>query len=159
MWTLKQLKDIFRKGDFKDSAVVVWPVVYPAGYLPPKEPHVTILYLPDVTSVSKELVLEAIKATGHEVYLVARAEGIEMFGPDKDIPVVRVQHNYFEDYYRQLREEFDKRGIEYSTLYDYSPHVTMSEEAGRENLYPQKFNLLPVQLWWRNEKIRIFSGR
>ncbi len=158
MWTLKQLKDILlRKADYSNSALIAWPVVYPEALLPPDNPHVTVIYIPDVTNVEKSDVLDAIRATEFDVFPVVETTGIEMFGPDKDVPVIRVKHEYLEAYYEQIAFQLEARGIEFSTLYDYSPHVTMSEKAYKTNAeVPPAFMLLPVSLWWKGTKEKVF---
>jgi hypothetical protein len=82
---------------------------------------------------------------------------MEMFGPEKDIPVVILEHTYLHKYHDFLTSALAKRGIESASEFkDYRPHVTMSENAAINYLVPtDPMLLLPVQLWWGGQKIDI----
>jgi 2'-5' RNA ligase len=160
MWTLKQLKSLLRKSDgttdFSQSAVVVWPVFYPEDMFPPDDPHVTVLYMPDVSNTNKQDVIDAIKKTDWNTMPLARVSGQEMFGPLQDTPVLTLDHDFLEEYWNQLKGEFELAGIEYSQRFpEYRPHVTITSDAVAFDNFPTQFLLAPVELWWQDQKVPI----
>lgn len=161
MWTLKELMKFIRKSDgaeFSDSAVVVWPVIYPEDLYPPVDPHVTVLYMPDVTTAAytKEDVIAVIKKTEHNTLPLATVKRLEMFGPLQDTPVLTLENEFLHEYNQALQDEFKLAGITYSDRFpDYKPHVTVSSDAVASGLWPTQFLLAPVELWWQNQKISI----
>lgn len=158
MWKWSDLKELLRKSqDFSSSAVIVWPVVYPTDMLPPEEPHCTVIYLGDVANLDKQAVIDAINETEYDVFLWVQPMDVEYFGPEQDIPVLRVAHPYLYKYNDFITSSLAKRGIESASQFtEYKPHVTISPEAVANGVIPtDPLLLLPVQLWWGDEKIDV----
>ena len=81
---------------------------------------------------------------------------LDWFGEDKDIPVLRVDHDYLYKYQEAVIEALAKKGIEVNmTFPDYKPHITIPEAAATSGNYPRVFLAGPVQVWWGNEKFNI----
>lgn len=163
MWKWSELKRIIMRkaaDDYSRSAIVTWPVEYPnpqeqvggSVYIPP-DPHVTILYIHDIDSpdlgFTKEDMMDAIKETRWEVMLLLKVDKLEWFGPDNDIPVLRVEHSHLHPYRKALKEALAKRGIVIEeTFPEYKPHVTIPETAAVVGIWPTQFLAGPVELWW-----------
>lgn len=164
MWKWNDLKRLLRKREGLDArklGAVMWPVVYPnlgEGYVP-ANPHVTVIYFGEITGdigFTKEDVIDAIKATPHDVYLWLKADGIEWFGPENNIPVLRVHHDYLPVYHHSIRESLRARGIPFDETYpEYKPHVTITDAAALDGVVPSLMLAGPVELWWGGEHIPI----
>lgn len=164
MWKWNDLKRLLtRKAAMRDTAdlgAVMWPVVYPEDMLPPKDPHITIVVFNDINNpdlgYTREDVMDAVRSTLWNVFLWTNVDGVEWFGADKNIPVLRVSHAYLEAYRNSLLVELEARGIPVDmTFPEYKPHVTMSDEAALNEFYPDKLLALPVEVWWGNEHYKL----
>jgi len=167
MWKWSTLKRFLRKSvgsDISTSGAIMWPAVYPLDpahpEYRPREPHSTIVYLGDITDVNytKEEVIDAIKDTYHSVFLWVYVEGLDWFGPEENIPVLRVHHDYMRPYHDTLTKVLKIRGIPFSEEYDYSPHITITPQAALDEVWPKKILLSPVELWWGGEHIKISNN-
>lgn len=163
MWKWADLKRIlFRKQglDIKDLGAVMWPVSYPnpeeqvggTAYIP-KDPHITVVVFKDINNpdlgYTREDVIEAVRESVWNVYLWCKVEGIEWFGSEQDVPVLRVHHDYLPVFYKSLTGILDARGIAYDkTFPDYKPHVTIPDLAALDKVYPDKLLAGPVEVWW-----------
>jgi hypothetical protein len=141
------------------SALLCWPV----EFLDYKErniyqPHVTALYFPDVSRAeySKDDLLSALRTSPHvpaRRYELARVKSAEAFGPDKNVPVLRVTNGSYYDLDARTikyREALDSRGIFADRTYDINPHVTVDLETLLRP--PETVLLRPLELWWRNDE-------
>lgn len=169
MWKWSDLKRIIlRKSEFSDSAIITWPVSYPTEDVggtayAPEDAHVTILYIPNIDDdelgFSKEDVIDAIRETEWDIMMFMTVTGMEWFGPENDIPVLRVEHHYLEKYRNEVKASLAKRGIVVEETYpEYKPHVTIPVLAAERGLWPARLMGGPVELWWGDEKIRIDNG-
>lgn len=166
MWSWKQLKQIFKadQGDFSDSAVIVWPVSISDPMAPsnlyPVNPHVTVFFFPDVVgdNISEDALVRIIQGTEFAVYPVANVKGLAWFGPEQNVPVLELDNDYLVEYRDELKGRLDRLGINYSQRFpDYKPHVTITTESAESGEWPSSVLLQPVELWYREEKIRIFK--
>lgn len=165
MWKWSDLKRILLRkavSDTADLGAVMWPVAYPDmgdGYNP-KNPHVTIVVFRDINNenlgFTKEDVINAIKATEHNVMLWLKPDGIEWFGPDQNVPVLRISHDYLYTYHSAIIKALAERGIPIDRTYpDYKPHVTITDAAALDNVVPNHLISGPVELWWGDEHFSI----
>lgn len=169
MWTWSELKTLLRKKeaevDYSTYAALMWPAYYPYMGSPmyqPRDPHATVIYLTsDINQVNytKEDVLGALRsylnvATG--IYLHTQVKGLEWFGPEKDVPVLRIDHSELQNYRQRFVEILNNRGIFWTENYpEYKPHVTITPEAATDGVYPSKLLLTPLELWWGGEHIKV----
>lgn len=167
MWKWSDLKRLLKRKsprlDTADLGAVMWPVVYPSDMLPPKDPHITVVVFKDINNpelgFTREDVMAAVAATLYDVFLWTKADGIEWFGVEHDIPVLRVSHDYLEVFHKSLTLELEARGIPYDkTFPEYKPHVSMSDEAALSSLYPDKLLAGPVEVWWGNTHYKMPNG-
>jgi 2'-5' RNA ligase len=126
----------------------------------PTAPHVTIVMFTDVRNpnlgFTKEDVIDAIQETMHSVMLKLRVEGVEWFGPDQNVPVLRVHHDYLHVYRESIKGALAARGIEIDETYpEYKPHVTITDEAALDGVYPRTLMTAPVELWWADVHYKI----
>lgn len=144
--------------DFTNTAAIVMPALWPSGFVRPNVPdlHMTYYFFPDVTDVSytKDDVIEAIKEGFYNVYVMADVFEFDLFGPESDVPVLRVRNELLQENYKLIGEALRKRGIDnYSKYYGFKPHVTIDEDYSLEGGFPPHIWLKPVELWWRDVKI------
>lgn len=165
MWKWSDLKRILRKEsrdvDVSDLAAIMWPVVYPTASNPehrPKEPHITIVFLGEIEKLdyTKEDVVDAIKETLWDLYVWVKVIGLEWFGPEKNVPVLRVDHPYLYVFNEAMKMVLEMKGIEFDNTYpEYKPHVTITDEAALDGVWPEMLLAGPVELWWGGEHITI----
>lgn len=173
-------------------------ICYPVEWLPKSEPpghhyHVTVLYIPNVdpwhdeeTEVefhgySKEAILDALRTPPYwksytyaenpdfNLYRVADVTGVDAFGPDQNVPVLRVGIGAYKDAHghtSNTRDEvlmyshlkvsrlLQKAGIhhprEYTGEYGYKPHCTVPLPMA---FNPPKHVLLrPMELWYKDDE-------
>lgn len=159
MWKWNDLKRLLtRKSaplDTRDLAAIMWPVGYPdqghAEYNP-RQPHVTVIYFGDISGdigYTKEDVLDVIRETSWNAFLWMKVDGIEWLGPDQNVPVLRVSHSYLEPYWESIKAALRARGIPFDETYpEYKPHVTITDKAALDDVYPSTLITGPVELWW-----------
>jgi 2'-5' RNA ligase len=142
--------------EFKNTAVIVMPVLWPSTHPQPakKDLHVTLAFLGDIdeNQLVKEDVLDAMAAVDYNVYIFADVYEFDLFGPDSDIPVLKVRHELLQQTYDQLTGELAARGIPWSQNYDFTPHVTIDDHTAIDG-WPDTLVLKPVELWWKTLKI------
>lgn len=165
MWKWSDLKRIvFGKAadDFSKTIYIMWPAYMPkvmdSQYVK-EDLHATVLFIGEMTdgmTFSKETVIEAIRHTLFDRYLWVTVAGIDWFGPEQNIPVMRIEHNELHSYRDSLESELNKRGVPVDQTYPvFKPHVTTTIEAVNDNQVPERLLLGPVQLWWGTEHIKI----
>lgn len=164
MWKWSDLKRLLKRKsgmrDIADLGAVMWPVVYPSDMMPPKDPHITIVVFKDINNpdlgYTREDVMDAVAKTMYDVFIWVKAEGIEWFGEDQNIPVLRVSHSFLNAYRESLIVELEARGIQIDmTFPEYKPHVTLSDEAALEGVYPDRLLAGPVEVWWAEEHFKM----
>lgn len=170
MWKWNDLKRILmRKAstrDIADLGAVMWPVVYPQMADPkyqPKDPHITVVIFTDINNpelgYTRQDVMDAVAHTMYEVFVWPKVEGVEWFGENQDIPVLRVHHSFLNAYRESLLVELEARGIPVDTTFpDYKPHVTITDEAALDGVYPQHLLAGPVEVWWGGEHYQMPEG-
>jgi 2'-5' RNA ligase len=155
-WT--DLKNLLRKQqDFTETAVVVWRVADDI-INNVTSPHVTIIYLGEIVNLDQQGVINAIRQTNYQTILLAHPSGIEWFGPDKNVLVLRVEHPFFEKYHEALTQALASRGIASASQFpEYKPHITlaMPDEELQAFAWPPVIPVGPVELWWGGEKIQL----
>lgn len=159
MWKWNDLKRFLTKSatrDTKDLAAIMWPVAYPV-YMEdaynPKNPHVTVVIFNDINNpelgFTKEDVIDAVREVKHDVMLYLTVEGLDWFGPDQNVPVLRVSHDYLFEFYDEIKKVLAKRGIPIDNTYpEYKPHITITELSALDGAYPRKLMTRPVEVWW-----------
>lgn len=164
MWKWIDLKRFVKakspRLDTADLGAVMWPVVYPVDMNPPKDPHITVVVFKGINDpdlgFTREDVIDAVRATHHDLMLWTRTEGIEWFGIEQDIPVLRVDHNYLHAYRGSLIRELSRRGIEYDKTFPvYKPHVSVTEVAALDGVFPERLLAGPVEVWWGNQQYKM----
>ena len=164
MWKWSDLKRIFMRkaadNGIADLGAVMWPVSYPADMAPPEHPHITVVIFKDINNedlgYTREDVMEAVRNTVHDVMLFVNVDGLDWFGANQDVPVLRVSHMYLDSYRVALIKELDKRGIPIvMTFPEYKPHVTITDIAALNGLYPNKLLTGPVEVWWAEEHFKV----
>lgn len=162
MWKWSDLKRLLRKAevpDYSNYGAIMWPVVYDTNdpkYMP-RDPHITVIYFGDVSGdigFTAEDVIEAIKATrGYDNLMFVSVKQLSWFGEEQNIPVLEVEHTQLQQFYDDVKTELDKRGIPYDTTYTvYKPHVTITNAAALDGVYPLKMIAGPVELWWHGNR-------
>lgn len=164
MWKWSDLKRIFmRKASVRDTAdlgAVMWPVAYPVDMLPPENPHITVVIFDDINNpelgYTREDVMDAVRNTFWNCYLWCKVDGLEWFGAEQDIPVLRVSHDFLNAYRESLLVELEARGIPIDMRFpDYKPHVSITDEAALDGVWPNGVLAGPVEVWWGNNHYKI----
>lgn len=164
MWKWNDLKRLLtRKAatlDTADLGAIMWPVVYPSDMDPPKDPHITVIVFMDINNpelgFTKEDVISAVSETVWDVFLWTKVEGIEWFGLEKNIPVLRVHHDFLPVFHKSIKGILESKGIPIDDRFpDYKPHVSITDSAALDGNYPDKLVAGPVEVWWGNEHYQI----
>lgn len=166
MWKWSDLKRLLiRKAavDTADLGAVMWPVQYPDMGDPkyqPSDAHITVCIFENINEpdlgYTLQDVIDAVKQTGWDVIVRAKVLGLEWFGPDQNIPVLRVQNDYIDFYHEAITNELAERGIPISMKFpEYKPHVTITDEAALDGIWPEYVFAGPVEVWWGNEHYQI----
>ena len=164
MWKWSDLKRIFmRKAATRDTAdlgAVMWPVAYPDDMNPPENPHITVVIFTDINNedlgYTREDVMDAVRNTVHDNFLFVNVDGVEWFGAEQNVPVLRVSHDYLEKYREAIMAELEKRGIPVDmTFPEYKPHVSITDVAALEGVFPNKLLAGPVEVWWGNVHYKV----
>lgn len=158
MWKWSELKRLLLRkatSDTADLGAVMWPVVYPSDMMPPDNPHITVVIFSDINNpdlgYTREDVIDAVRSTYWNAMLWTQVDGLEWFGADQNVPVLRVSHNYLEAFRNSLMKVLAARGIPVDmTFPEYKPHVTITDEAALSGIWPDKLLTLPVEVWWGN---------
>ena len=130
--------------DFSQSISVVFPASWPDR----EDAHCTIMYLGEIPDVSftKAQLLAAVQPVAPGTYLAADTAGVEMFGPDNDIPVVPLQHPLLDVIHKMMTIELLSVGIESASEFtEYRPHVTITDA---DTDIPSIIILGPPVVWW-----------
>ena len=142
--------------DFSQSVAVVWHAAWPIGVL---DAHCTVMYLGELDKVEglaekRDQVISALKALDFsDVALYSpHPIGTEMFGPEKDIPVVLLGANALHMARGFVEDALDAIGVENGSAYkDYRPHITVPDTSYFNDL-PDYIELFNFSLWWGNER-------
>jgi hypothetical protein len=106
---------------------------------------------------TKEDVIEVVK-TFPEAMLRLRVTGLEWFGVDQSVPVLRVEHDYLEVFHDALVKALAAKGIPVDTTFpEYKPHVTIPDEAALDRVWPTALMTGTPEVWWADEKFKVFK--
>lgn len=130
---------------------IVWPCWFPGST--DKELHATALFLGSTESVTftREDVEGAI---GRYLWPAwTKTKGFEMFGFNKDIPVVKLERTNLLFIERQdIKTRLERVGIQASNQFAFNPHVTIAKEAEHiqdsELFLPTQIHLEAPVIWW-----------
>ena len=130
---------------------IVWPAWFPGST--DKESHATALFLgnTDTVDFTKEEVEETL---GRYLWPAwTETKGFDSFGLNKDIPVLLLEHtNLLTITRNDILERLERRGINASTTFDFTPHVTIAKETVQD-YYPSQIHLESPALWWGDERV------
>lgn len=168
----------------KVGALFCWPVEWVDDAPDPgagmdEHRHVTALYLPNVTehvdeetgvtfsAVSKDILLDTVRSIMHKIedarkYRLADVVGIDAFGPNLNVPVLKVavadftrtigdprlslEHN-------EIAKAIRNEGIPFNADYCFSNYVAHSTVPLPTLVNPPKQVLLrPLELWYMEEE-------
>lgn len=138
----------------RTGIAIVWPANFPGSTDP--ELHATALFLGNTDSVdyTKE---DVLKVLGTPSPGYTDVTGFSMFGRNKDVPVLTLDHTDTLVISREvLQRRLERNGITASTEFGFNPHVTISKEAEHiqdSKLFrPREIHLESPVLWWGDER-------
>lgn len=158
--------------EFKATAVIVYPALWPTGA---DESHCTIGVLGETATLdySVQDVLRVLHYFEWPDLTVAATGGIDWFGPDKNIPVVRLLGEHLHVNYQYLDLALASEGIAVDKTHgEYKPHVTINpfdvldgdalavalgagqsyaQHLEQNIIIPDSIGLTKPQVWWGNE--------
>lgn len=137
-----------------EHAAVVYPAEFSSHYalehgIP--DLHTTIFNLGKVAELDyiKEDVVEALTEVDFNMFIWVDIIATERFGPDKDIPVLRVRHDMLQTKFDEVNAVLLGAGIPNGSIFaheEYKPHITVNEEVFASP--PKNALLSPAELWW-----------
>lgn len=129
------------------SAGIMLPTTWPET-----DGHITLFYLGDDTNtMNRKAITDALDPLYIPDYSLRRVHGteVEMFGPNNDIPVLRIEDEWVYGLQAQIAGLFKLAGIESGSEFtEFKPHVTFSLEPGVT--IPNVLLAGRPQLWWDN---------
>lgn len=159
------LEDI-KTPEFNNTACIVYPAEYPSHRVQPKKDnlHSTALFLGDIDEdlggITKEELVSLLSPVDTNIVQYANTVGWDLFGQDKNIPVVKLALTSF---LSSLRQDFEdvlmSVGIESASEFEYSPHVTVDLATYLTNNLPRWVMLKPAVLWYRDDWETIGTAR
>jgi 2'-5' RNA ligase len=129
---------------------IVWPCWFEGSTDP--ESHVTALFLgtTDTVDYSKEDVERVLGSYLWPAWV--KVTGTDLFGRNKDVPVLKLEHSTLLDRSRiDILTRLNRVGIHASTEFGFNPHVTIAKEAEHiqaELFRPREVHLEAPALWW-----------
>lgn len=107
--------------------------------------HLTLLYTGNLTSDEEETVEKLIsRAVNSSFYSVATRLSIDMFGPEFNVPVVRVN---VLDEVLAIREYFISEGVPNPSEFPFNPHVSLEFTENQPLVIPSHFRLSRLGLY------------
>jgi 2'-5' RNA ligase len=111
--------------------------------------HLTVLYLGNITHEQEKLdsvatFLEGFRQEFHDSSSYVIRNDIQMFGPNKDIPVVRVIPNKQMWYWRKLAESMLWNASEFK---EWNPHITIDLNAPSNIILPKVIKVTDFGLY------------
>lgn len=135
--------------EYSNTAVAVWPV----KWVGVTDAHVTAFWFGPTENLDKAAVLEVMRSLNSNVYLMANTTSKALFGEDKSVPVIILEHSFLTSYELRLKKLLLGIGITSPSDHGkYKPHITVPSNIWNRSL-PGKVMLYPVQLWWNDERI------
>lgn len=147
--------------DVSELGAVMWPVLYPTTTAPehkPHEPHVTVVVFKGIAGLdfTANDIIETVREVSDTVMLWLTTGEVEWFGPDSDVPVLRVDHDYLYTFRDSLLTLLYAKGFEPDMTYpEYKPHITITEAAAKDGVHPLYLLAGPVEVWWGNERHKV----
>lgn len=148
-----------------EGICIAYPYVFPRDSDLPIDysipAHCTLIYLGYVDEVdfSKEDVLDSVRGMSFGDTGIVDVDGLELFGPESDILVMRLNSSVLMDNFETVRDELAENGIENASSFpDYNPHITLAENYHGPTIgytLPTTVGLAKPQLWWGEEWIDI----
>ena len=113
--------------------------------------HCTVLYLGEIVDdrvqgINFRIACERLRYTYLNSALKVHTTGLHWFGPDGNIPVIRVEHDLLPTVRSTLLEMFANG----SQFKDYNPHITV---PSFDYELPQSLWLDGLHLSWGDEKV------
>lgn len=147
-------------GEFDSSATLVYPVIPDPAFAITSDAdmHSTILWFGDVTDVgftAEDIVKSVRDMPRANQYLRATTTGLENFGVDGEVTVATISHGFLIPFRTWLDEKLAVIGAGSASEFSYSPHITYDSERAYLGI-PNNWLLGPPELWWREQKIKIF---
>ena len=151
----------------RNSALVCWPVEWVDETVEPpawNNLHVTCLYIPNVLGgideetevelpvIPKEDILVALRDSsllpnaGYRLVDVIRPDA---FGPNEDVPVLKVGHPIFDKTYIHGLATLQNSDIHADMTYDFSPHVSVPLPYALRP--PKQVLIRPLELWYSDD--------
>ena len=136
---------------------IVWPAWFPGSTDP--ELHATALFLGTTDTV--DYTMRDLSEAIPDRYLWpawTNVTGTDQFGTHKDIPVLLLEHtNLLTITRNDILERLERRGINASTTFEFTPHVTIAKEAEHVQdsmaFAPSHIHLESPVLWWGEERV------
>lgn len=150
------------------SALFAWPVILLDTQEQIPNLHCTAAYIRDVRTwtnfdeppvgfIHKDEFLGVRgdrEAIGAGVYRLAKVTGVDAFGSEQDVPVLRVEiegwKNSLETYHKGLVEFFNDIRVGYASDFPYSAHVTVPLKVLVDP--PKQVVLGPMELWYCDDE-------
>lgn len=138
-----------------NSIAIVMPATFPGSVA---DSHCTNIFLGEITpdlNFTKDHLLNVcydLEAIFHRnVSRRFDVTGVDWFGVDRDIPVMRLESSWLM-HFRLVLEEYLKQenNIRNASEWDYQPHVTLPEGYDVSDL-PKYVTLTKPVVWWGDE--------
>lgn len=138
-----------------ESIAIVMPATFPGS---DEKSHCTNIFLGDIgpnLHFTKDHLLnvcydlEAIFS--RNVTRRFDVSGVDWFGVDRDIPVMRLESRWLM-HFRKVLDQYlmEEANIKSASEWDYQPHVTLPEGYDVSNL-PEYVTLSKPVVWWGDE--------
>lgn len=105
--------------------------------------HLTLIFTGEMEPEEESLVKEIVYEASYKSYMVERKE-IAMFGPEKNIPVIKVLDNLD---LHSLRERLLQRGVRSASEYSWNPHITLRLDHAQTLRIPRFITLGELDLY------------
>jgi 2'-5' RNA ligase len=134
----------------KSAAIVLLPTT--DDWCKQEFPHVTLVYLGDEVNLDSFQILNNLLKTAYYISVITnpfwlKVSGVELFGEDKDVDVLRLELTPLLLAIRGFFEEWDNG--DYS---DYKPHATIGPAYSRGENLPMALLFDRICVWWGDEK-------
>lgn len=143
--------------DFSDYISYMYPV-HNIPNIVVTEPHCSLAFLGKISEVSfdKDLAFSILRHANLEAPGQVEVHGIEMFGENKDIPVMILDNTILLKRQRGMIDTLlNAMGIEETSNHPFRPHVSISYGVGipLDFATPGYVTLEKPELWWGDERL------
>lgn len=129
-------------------------IVFPAWFLGSTDTtlHCTALFLGDTetTAYSRADIEHVLRWKGADPGPV-RVTGTELFGRDKNVPVLTIESAKVMQEYEWLAGQLRSYGITSASEFGFNPHVTIAKEEAKP-YFPKYVQLEAPVLWWGSDR-------